>query len=97
MKWWRCFTIAFMTSRHYAFSRQRRAQFSKDIYAFVLWRSVTVHIWRVEELFVPVIVASTLDVACGVALVKVHVYANLVKAFFLCSSVLLYIISASNR
>ena len=30
----------------YAFSRQRRAQFSEDVYAFVLWRYVALHICR---------------------------------------------------
>ena len=49
-----------MTSRHYAFFRQHRAQFSEDIYAFELWRYVAVQIWRVKELFVPGIVASTI-------------------------------------
>ena len=49
-----------MTSRHYAFFRQHRAQFSEDIYAFVLWRYVAVQIWRDKELFVPGIVASTI-------------------------------------
>ena len=51
-----------MTLRPYAFSRQRRTQFSEDVYAFVLWRSVAVQIWRVKELFVPGIVASTINV-----------------------------------
>ena len=37
-----------------------RAQFSEDVYAFVLWRYVAVQIWRVKELFVPGIVASTI-------------------------------------
>ena len=59
-KCWRCFTNALMTLRHYAFSRQHRTQFSEDIYAFVLWRYVAVQIWRVKELFVPGIVASTI-------------------------------------
>ena len=59
-KCWRCFTNALMTSRHYAFSRQRRTQFSEDVYAFVLWRYVAVQIWRVKELVVPGIVASTI-------------------------------------
>ena len=49
-----------MTLRHYAFSRQHRTQFSEDVYAFVLWRYVAVQIWRVKELFVPGIVASTI-------------------------------------
>ena len=49
-----------MTSRRYAFSRQCRAQFYEDVYAFVLWRFVVVKIWRVKELFVPGIVASTI-------------------------------------
>ena len=47
--------------RHYAFSRQYRAQLSEDVYAFVLWRYVAVQIWRVKELFVPGIVASTIN------------------------------------
>ena len=33
-----------MTLRNYAFSRQRRAQFSEDLFAFVLWRYVAVQI-----------------------------------------------------
>ena len=49
-----------MTLRHNAFSRQRRAQFSEDVYAFQLWRYVAVQVWRVKELFVPGIVASTI-------------------------------------
>ena len=49
-----------MTLRHYAFSRQHRTQFSEDVYAFILWRYVAVQIWRVKELFVPGIVASTI-------------------------------------
>ena len=49
-----------MTLRHYAFSRQHRTLFSEDVYAFVLWRYVAVQIWRVKELFVPGIVASTI-------------------------------------
>ena len=49
-----------MTLHHYAFSRQHRTQFSEDVYAFVLWRYVAVQIWRVKELFVPGIVASTI-------------------------------------
>ena len=49
-----------MTLRNYPFSRQHRAHFSEDIYACVLWRYVAVHIWRVKELFVPGIVASTI-------------------------------------
>ena len=44
----------------YAFSRQHKMQFSEDVYAFVLWRYVAVQIWRVKELFVPGIVASTI-------------------------------------
>ena len=55
-KCWRCFTNALMTLCHWAFSRQ----ISKDVYAFVLWRYVAVQIWRVKELFVPGIVASTI-------------------------------------
>ena len=51
-----------MTLRHYAFSRQHRTQFSEDVSAFVLWRYVAVQIWRVKELFVPGIVASTIKV-----------------------------------
>ena len=58
-KCWRCFTNALMTLRHYAFSRQHRTQFSEDVYAFVLRRYVAVQIWRVKELFVLGIVAST--------------------------------------
>ena len=50
-----------MTLRHYAFSRQYRTQFSEEVYAFVLWRYVAVQIWRVKELFVPGIVASTIN------------------------------------
>ena len=46
-----------MTLRHDAFSRQHRTQ---DVYAFVLWRYVAVQIWRVKELLVPGIVASTI-------------------------------------
>ena len=49
-----------MTLCHNAFSRQRREQFSEDVYAFVLWRFVVVQVWRVKELFVPDIVASTI-------------------------------------
>ena len=49
-----------MTLRHYAFSRQHRMQFSEYFYAFALWRYVIVQIWRVKELFVPDIVASTI-------------------------------------
>ena len=49
-----------MTLRHCAFSRQHRTQFSEDVYAFVLWRYVAVQIWRVKELFVLGIVASTI-------------------------------------
>ena len=49
-----------MTLRHYAFSRQHRTQFSEEVYAFVLWRYVAVQNWRVKELFVPGIVASTI-------------------------------------
>ena len=49
-----------MTLRHYAFSRQHWTKFSEDVYAFVLWRYVAVQIWRVKELFVPGIVASTI-------------------------------------
>ena len=49
-----------MTLRHYVFSGQHTTQFSEDGYAFVLWRYVTVQIWRVIELFVPGIVASTI-------------------------------------
>ena len=59
-KCWRCFTNTLMTSRHYAFSRQHRTQFSEDVYAFVLGHFVAVQIWRVKELFVPGIVASTI-------------------------------------
>ena len=40
--------------------RQHRTQFSEDVYALVLWRYVAVQIWRVQELFVPGIVASTI-------------------------------------
>ena len=61
-KCWRCFTNALMTLRHCAFSRQHRTQFSEDVYAFVLWRYVALQIWRVKELFVPGIVASTSSV-----------------------------------
>ena len=57
----RCFTNALMTLRHYAFSRQHRTPFSEDVYAFVLWRCVAVQIWRVKELSVPGIVASTIN------------------------------------
>ena len=39
-----------------------RPQFSEDVYAFVLWRYVAVQIWRVKELFVPGIVASTINI-----------------------------------
>ena len=49
-----------MTLRYYAFSRQHRTQFSEDVYAFVLGRYVAMQIWRVKELFVPGIVASTI-------------------------------------
>ena len=59
-KCWRCFTNTLVTLRHYAFSRQHRTKFSEDVYAFVLWRYVAVQIWRVKELFVPGIVASTI-------------------------------------
>ena len=61
-KCWRCFTNALMTLRRYEFSRQHRRQFSEDVYAFVLWRYVAVQIWRVKELFVPGIVASTIKI-----------------------------------
>ena len=57
-----------MTLHHCAFSRQRRAQFSEDVYAFVLWRYVAVQIWRVKELFVPGIVASTINNSYGILL-----------------------------
>ena len=50
-----------MKLRHYAFSRQYRTQFFEEVYAFVLWRYVAVQIWRVKELFVPGIVASTIN------------------------------------
>ena len=50
-----------MTLRHYPCSRQHRTQFSEDVYAFVLWRYVDVQIWHVKELFVPGIVASTIQ------------------------------------
>ena len=53
-------TLFYECTRHHAFSRQRRAQFSKDVFAFVLWRYVAVQILRVKELFVPGIVASTI-------------------------------------
>ena len=59
-KCWCCFTNALMMLRHYAFSRQHRTQFSEYVYAFVLWRYVAEQIWRVKELFVPGIVASTI-------------------------------------
>ena len=49
-----------MTFRRYFFSRQHRAQFSEDVYALLLWRYITVKIWRIKELFVPGIVASTI-------------------------------------
>ena len=49
-----------MTLRTDAFSRQHRTQFFEGVYAFVLWRYVAVQIWRVKELFVPGIVASTI-------------------------------------
>ena len=58
-----------MTLRHYAFSRQHRTQFSEDAYAFELWRYVAVQFWRVKELFVPGIVASTINV------ISIHFYA----------------------
>ena len=61
-KCWRCFTNALMTLRHYTFSRQHRTHFSEDVYAFVLWRYVAVQIWRVKELLVPGIVASTIKI-----------------------------------
>ena len=61
-KCWRGFTNTLMTLRHCAFSSQHRTQFSEDFYAFVLWRYVAVQIWRVKELFVPGIVASTIKI-----------------------------------
>ena len=54
-----------MTLLHCAFSRQHRTQFSEDVYAFALWRYVAVQIWRVKELFVPGIVASTIKLHRG--------------------------------
>ena len=47
--------VSWLRFWHYVsfFSRQRRAQFSKDVYVFVLWRYVAVQIWHVKELFVP--------------------------------------------
>ena len=51
-----------MTLHNYAFSRQPRAHFSGDIYACVLWCYVAVDIWRIKELFVPGIVASTINI-----------------------------------
>ena len=59
-----------MTLRHYAFSRQHRTQFSEDVFAFVLWRYVAVQIWRVKELFVPGIVASTIKIWEGIEMCK---------------------------
>ena len=59
-KCWRCFTNALMTLRHCTFSRKHRSQFPEDPYEFVLWRYVAVQIWRVKELCVPGIVASTI-------------------------------------
>ena len=47
-----------MKLHKYAISRKCRAQFSEDIYAIVPWHYVAVH---VKELFVPGIVASTLN------------------------------------
>ena len=41
---------------HYTFSRQRRAQFAEEAYAFVLSRCIAVQIWCFKELFVPGIV-----------------------------------------
>ena len=38
-----------MTLRFYAISRQHWAQFSEDVYAFVLWRYFAVQILRVKE------------------------------------------------
>ena len=70
-----------MTLGNYAFSRQRRAQFFKDIYTCVLWRNVAVHIWRVKELFVPGIVASTIKV-CLTCILKYKCFYML--HFFLC-------------
>ena len=69
-----------MTLRHYAFSRQHRTQFSEDVYAFVLWRYVAVQIWRVKELFVPGIVASTIKtykyMPCSYQRGEVIIYEN---------------------
>ena len=42
-------------------SRQHRTQFSEDVCAFELWRYIAVQIWRVKELFVLGIVASTIN------------------------------------
>ena len=67
-KYWRYFTNALMTLRHYAFSRQHRTQFTEDVYPFVLWHYVAVQIWRVKELFVPGIVASTINKSLNPAL-----------------------------
>ena len=49
-----------------------RAQFSKEAYAFVLWRYVAVQIWRVKELFVPGIFASTINLTMSHILATVH-------------------------
>ena len=47
---------------HYAFSLQHRAQFSEDVYVFILWRYVTLQICPIRELFVPGIDESTLNI-----------------------------------
>ena len=64
-----------MTLCHCVFSRQH-------VYASVLWRYVAVQIWRVKELFVPGIVASTIKGTRDKA--KIHV--NFMKPTFLCSA-----------
>ena len=58
-----------MTLPRYTFSRQHRAHFSEDVYAFVPWRYVAIKIWRIKELFVSGIVASTIKVNLGAAIV----------------------------
>ena len=65
-----------MTLRHYAFSRQHRTQFSEDVYAFVLWRYVAVQIWRVKELSVPGIVASTIKDSHAYYNIAVYIFDN---------------------
>ena len=51
-----------MKLRNYAFPSNAAHSFlNEDVYAFLLRRYVAMQMWRVEELFVPGIVTSTLN------------------------------------